>query len=235
MNQGHDIKKIWQEASRKIEENNSLSRSKIQQAIESKSKDIISQFVREKKTALISGLIFIPLFIIGLVYSFPINLYSILFIVLLVVSAILALLEGLKHLKKIRELDESGSLQESLSGKLSYLTKNFRRGQFLSPLLGVGIYLPMMFLYWKLEYGSIEFGRLEWLTIGISLALIIGITSLIIQFQKYKYLKPLQECLNELENLEDPSPNRRPRINIGLVLTVLLLLNLVLYLLAKFL
>ena len=74
MNEQPDIKRIWQKTSKNIEEDNRLTRSTIIKAIESKSNDIISQFVREKKTGLISGIIIIPVNITGLFISFPFNI-----------------------------------------------------------------------------------------------------------------------------------------------------------------
>jgi len=234
MTEQTDIKKIWQEASKTIEETNRLTRSIIINSIESKSKDIISQFVQEKKTGLVSGIIIIPLFIIGLLFSFPVNLYSILIALILSISVTLATYEGLKQLSNIKKLDGSGSLQESLSGKLSLLSKYFRRGQYLSPLIGIVVFLPITLLYRYLEYGDLQMTQHDYLAIGFSLIFIIGLTILIINFQKYKYLQPLRECLDELEHMEPPATNKRPRINIGLVITILLILSLILYLITKF-
>ncbi|MEA1875426.1 MAG: hypothetical protein U9N86_01045 [Bacteroidota bacterium] len=234
MNKQTDIKQIWQEASKNIEENNRLTRSTIIKSIESKSKDIISQFVREKKTGLISGIIIIPMIIAGLFISFPFNIYSIAIALILGISVTLAMYEGLRQLNKIKKLDESGSLQESLSGKLSLLSRNFRKSQFFSPIIGIVIFLPITLLYRYLEYGNLHMTQHDYLTIGFSMMFIIGLIILMLNFQKYKYLQPLKECLDELEQMEPPAPNRRPRINIGLVITILLIVSLILYLIAKF-
>jgi len=44
MKDNPDLIKIWQEASKKIEETNKLTRSIIVKSIESKSQDVMSQF-----------------------------------------------------------------------------------------------------------------------------------------------------------------------------------------------
>ncbi|MCK5821980.1 MAG: hypothetical protein KAH17_08835 [Bacteroidales bacterium] len=233
MNEQPNIKQIWQEASKKAEDNNRLTQASIVKSIEAKSKDVISQFVKEKKTGLISGIIIIPLMVIGLFINFPFNVYSFTIALILFISASMATYEGWKQLSRIKKLDESGSLQESLSGKLSLLSKNFKKSQIFSPIIGIVIFLPITLLYRYLEYGNLQMTQQTYLTLGSSLIFIISLILLMLNFQKYKYLKPLKECLDELEQMEPPAPNRRSRINTGLLVTVLLIVSLILYLIAK--
>ncbi|MBT4399806.1 MAG: hypothetical protein HOK84_07290 [Bacteroidetes bacterium] len=235
MNELTEIKKIWQEASRKIEENNRLTRSIITKAIESKSQDVIAQFLREKKTGLIGGAIVIPAMMVSILVSFPITWYSILLLIILGGATGAAVWEGLKHIRKMRKVDESGSLQDSLDNKTRYLQQNFKRGKYLAPTIGFGFYIPVTLIYRYMEYGSLHMETNDIIVLCISLLLIIGITLGIIKFQEYKYVQPLKECLRELKDLDPPAVNRRPRVNIGIVILIILLINIVLYILAKFL
>jgi MFS family permease len=229
MKDNPDINKIWQEAAKQIEETNKLTRSIIIKSIESKSQDVMSQFIREKKAGLIGGILFIPIIIVGFLYSFSINLWSILFSMIVFIALIYGVYDGLVQLKKIRIMDQSDSLFESLTGKTNYLKNQLKRARIISPLVGVGLYLPLILIYLYLEYGDLHLHRIDILVLMFSTLIIILITRLITWIQTRKYLAPLEECLYELNHLEPPSLNTRPKINLAVILTLLLALSMVIY------
>jgi len=229
MKDNHDLIKIWQEASKKIEETNKLTRSIIVKSIESKSQDVMSQFIREKKAGLISGIILIPVIIFGFFASFSVNIWSIVFAIILSTAWIYGIIDGLKQLKTLKSLDQTGSLSDNLSAKLKYLSKQLSRAKFLSPILGVGIYLPLILIYRYLEYGNLILEKDDKIVFGVSIVVIVLITSLMTRFQKSKYISPLRECLEELQNLEPPKLNTHPRVNLAVILAIVLAISMVVY------
>ncbi len=231
MKESVDIRQLWQETSQKIAETHQLTRQIIEKAIESKSNDIIAQFIREKRTGMISGALLIPVIMAGILISFPITWYSLTLVAILGLGILFGIVEGLKNLKKIKMIDESCSLQESLSQKLEFLRKNFKRGKVLAPIVGIGFYVPVMLIYRYMEYGSLDMTQNDLIVLLVSTVFIVAVSLGIIRFQQYKYIKPLEECLTELENMDPPAANTKPRINLGLVIAILLIVNLIIYVL----
>lgn len=226
MDSNNKYKDLWQQATREIESSNRLTNDIIIKSIRKKSNGILEQFLREKRTGMFA-LAIIP--IIGFVefYNYGINVWSILLVTVFHVAAIWAIIDTRRRLKRLSDINESSDLRTNLTEKIQILTRFFSQNKVYGPLIGLVI-IFFAFLHMKyIDLGTINFSLKEVIYMFffaiIYSAFVIGL----IHFQSQRYIRPLKECLNNLEENYPAFDVKKPSFSLVLILLIIIIIGLV--------
>lgn len=230
----NNLKQLWSSASKIIEEKNKLSESDILASLAHKSNNVIDKFKREKQLGLIM-VWFLPILGIIEIINSGLSAFSIGFTLLLLSVTVWAVSLVKKQLSHLDSFNEGESIKQTLESKIIILKSYFTYGRTIAPIIGLVLMDASIILINLIDNGKLPTEISFWGFTGI---LSIGYWYLIrfISYkQEEKYITPLQNCLDAMNEKALQHDFKAPKSSTTLLVFILLIIALVLNIIFYFL
>jgi hypothetical protein len=233
MTQDDQIERLRQ-AWRDQEGDPEISADQIRDCLKIRSSTILNAYLKETKTGMYSSLA-LPALGLMFISVYGISIWNALLLLLFALLAISSFVISRKRIQELSAFDENVSMRESLIKKIALIERYFDQGRLLGPILGFLVIFSGMTLIKFMKFGRIAIRLDDIVVLTISSAVIVLFTPVLLRVQTRRYLDPLFECLAQID--EDPPELKLkgPKSNFALIITIILTLNVVVFLLAYFL